>query len=252
VLVGVKNAALYLLAGFRGAMSKPVATASTFAKNVFVRNITERVDIFVRNNSVPRTADATSAANINDKIIAIAASTGGTEAISLLLNALPARVPPILIVQHMPGGFTLQFAQRLDRSVKFAVKEAAIQDFARPNTALIAPGDLHMKAVNRNGKLMLQCFAGEKLHGVRPAADILLDSMAEMMGPNVIGIVLTGMGADGAKGMFKLKHKGATIIGQDEASCVVYGMPKAAADLGVVDFQLPLNEIAGKICELTR
>jgi len=250
VLLGVKNAAHYLLAGVRGTMSKPAHDSSVFAKKAFVRNVLDRIELFVRNNSVPSAADMGQAANVSEKILAMTASTGGTEALYEVLVGLPARVPPILIVQHMPGGFTNQFAQRLDRSCKFSVKEAAVRDFAKPNLALIAPGDFHMKAVNRGGKLTVECFRGEKLHGVRPAADVLFDSMVEIMGQNVIGVILTGMGSDGAKGLYKLNRKGATIIGQDEASCVVYGMPKAAADLGILNFQLPLNKIAEKISEL--
>jgi len=249
ILLGIKNAAPFLMCGVKGALSKPEST-NDFAKKVFARNVIERIESFLRNYSPVRPSDIALAADVNSKIIAIAASTGGTEALNVLLNDLPANVPPILIVQHMPSVFTHQFAMRLDRTAKFAVKEAAVNDFVKQGQALIAPGDLHMKIVKRGTKLLVECFNGDKKHGVRPAADILFESMAEFLGPKVIGVILTGMGADGARGLYLLKRKGAAVIAQDKDSCVVYGMPKAAVDLGVVDYQLPLNKIAGKIIEL--
>ena len=249
ILLGIKNATPYLLGGVRGALSKP-DSADVFAKKVFAQNIIERIEHFTRSSNKVAAIDLRQTANVDDKIVAIAASTGGTEALSQLLSALPARIPPFLIVQHMPSVFTQQFATRLDKNCKFTVKEASFSDSARENCALIAPGDFHMKAVKRSGKLLIECFQGEKVHGVRPAADILFESMAEFMGKNVIGIILTGMGADGARGLFRLKKKGATIIAQDRETSVVYGMPKAAAEMGIVDYQLPLNKIASKIIEL--
>ena len=250
ILLGIKNAVPFLIGGVKGAVSKP-DDKNEFGKKIFVRNIAERIELHLRNLAGARTnADPRGAIGINDKMIVIASSTGGTEALPPILSALPAKVPPILIVQHMPSLFTYQFAARLDRGSKFAVKEAAINDFARENQAVVAPGDFHIRAVNRGGKLALECFKGDKMHGVRPAADILFESVASMAGQNVIGVILTGMGADGARGLHLLKRKGAVIIGQDEASCVVYGMPRAAAKLGILDFQLPLNQIAGKIAEL--
>jgi len=250
VLLGIKNAAPFLLSGVKGALSKP-DSESTFAKKIFVRNVIDRIELFLRNYLPVCPRDIQNAADINSKVVAIAASTGGTEALHKVLSSLPANMPPILIVQHMPSVFTHQFAARLDRDCKFAVKEAAVNDFVRANHALVAPGDFHMKMARHKNSLLIECFRGDKLHGVRPAADILFDSMAEiLMGKNVIGVVLTGMGADGARGLYKLKRKGAKIIAQDKETSVVYGMPKAAVDLGIVDYELPLDKIAGKIVEL--
>jgi len=249
VLLGIKNAAPYLLGGVKGALSKP-DSEDTFAKKIFARNVIDRIELFVRNYQPMRPAEILDAAKIDDTVVAIAASTGGTEALHAVLSGLPANVPPILIVQHMPSVFTHQFATRLDRACKFEVKEAAVNDYVKANQALIAPGDFHMKMVRHRNNLLVECFRGEKLHGVRPAADILFDSMAEFMGKNVIGVVLTGMGIDGARGLYKLKRRGARIIAQDRETSVVYGMPKAAADMGIVDYQLPLSKIAEKITEL--
>ena len=249
VLLGVKNAAPYALCGAKGALNKPEST-DAFARKLFLRNIIDRIELFVRIYLPICPLGAQNAASINDTVVAIAASTGGTEALHTVLSGLPINVPPILIVQHMPSVFTHQFARRLDGVCKFSVKEAAVNDYARANQALIAPGDFHMKVVRQKNSLLVECFRGSKLHGVRPAADILFESMAEIMGKNVIGVVLTGMGVDGARGLYKLKRKGAKIIAQDEATSVVYGMPKAAVDLGIVDFQLPIDRIAGKITEL--
>jgi len=249
VLLGIKNATPYLLAGTKGALSKPDAE-NNFSKKIFVRNIIDRIELFQRNSQCMRPSDLQNAASIDDTIVTIAASTGGTEALHTVLSQLPAGMPPILIVQHMPSVFTHQFAARLDRACKFGVKEASVHDYARASQALVAPGDLHMKVVRQNKNLLIECFRGDKLHGVRPAADILFDSMAEIMGKNVIGVVLTGMGTDGARGLYKLKRKGAKIIAQDRETSVVYGMPKAAVDLGIVDYELPIDKIAGKIVEL--
>jgi len=251
VLLGIKNAAPYLLGGVKGALSKP-DSEDNFAKKIFARNVIDRIELFVRNYQPMRPAQILDAANVDDTVVAIAASTGGTEALHAVLSDLPANVPPILIVQHMPSVFTHQFATRLDRACKFEVKEAAVNDYVKANQALVAPGDFHMKVVRHRKNLLIECFRGEKLHGVRPAADVLFDSMAEIMGKNVIGVVLTGMGIDGARGLYKLKRKGARIIAQDKDTSVVYGMPKAAADMGIVDYQLPLSKIAEKITELAR
>jgi len=249
VLLGVRNATPYLINGVKGAVSKPDETNS-FARKLFLRNIIDRIELFLRSAPATSPSDSRNAVGVGDKIIAITASTGGTDAIHKVISGLPAKVPPILIVQHMPSVFTYQFAERLNNAAKFAVKEAAIQDYACQNQALIAPGDFHMKVVRRGGRVGIECIKEAKIHGVRPAADVLFESMVEIMGKNVIGVILTGMGADGARGLSLLKRKGAVIIGQDEASSVVYGMPKAAADMGILDYQLPISEIAGRIASL--
>jgi two-component system chemotaxis response regulator CheB len=252
ILIGTKNVAPLLIAGIKGAFSKP-DSKNSFAMRILLRNILDRIDLHMRNSTAAAqtpTMSIAAAADVGSRVIAIAASTGGTEALNTLLAGLPSHVPPILIVQHMPSVFTYQFAERLDKVAKFSVKEASMTDIVKKNQALIAPGGLHMKIVRRSKKLLVECFSGPKVHGVIPAADVLFDSMAEFMGKNVIGVVLTGMGSDGARGLLKLKKKGASVIAQDQASCVVYGMPKAAVDLGAVDYILPINKIADKISSL--
>ena len=184
------------------------------------------------------------------KIIAIAASTGGTDALPAILSQLNKDIPPVLIVQHMPSMFTKQLADRIDRMSILEVKEAQDGEMIKAGTAYIAPGDLHMRMVVRQRRLALECFFGDKLHGVRPAADILFDSVANISGSNSIGVVLTGMGSDGARGLVEMKKKGAKVIGQNKETSVVYGMPRAAFELGAVDYQLPLEDIAKKLTDL--
>jgi two-component system chemotaxis response regulator CheB len=185
------------------------------------------------------------------RVIAVASSTGGTEALPVFLSAIHKDTPPILIVQHMPSMFTKQLADRIDKMSAIHIVEASNGEMIKKGCAYIAPGDLHMRVVVRQQKLALECFYGEKINGVRPAADILFESVANISGANAVGVILTGMGSDGAKGLVEMHKKGAKVIGQDKDSCVVYGMPRAAFDLGVVDYQLPLGNIAKKVMDLT-
>jgi len=188
-----------------------------------------------------------------DFVIAIAASTGGTEALDLIMRALPANLPPILVVQHMPSSmFTQQFAKRLDNFSELTIKEAENFEPIYSGNVYIAPGDLHMTLKKQAGQLILECGTGNRVNGVRPAADILFNSVADTMANKAIGVILTGMGADGAKGLSVMKAAGSINIGQDKESCVVYGMPKVAYDLGALDIQLPLSKIPQKIVELVK
>ncbi|MCL2664738.1 MAG: CheB methylesterase domain-containing protein [Defluviitaleaceae bacterium] len=182
-----------------------------------------------------------------NKIIAMASSTGGTEALEKIFRALPVDVPPVVVVQHMPSGFTKLFADRLNANHALEIKEAADGDYLMKGRVLLAPADYHMKLVRQCGKLGVRCFTGTKVHGVMPAADVLFESVADISRKNAVGVVLTGMGADGARGLMMMHSQGAKTIGQDKASCVVYGMPKVAKDIGAVDFELPLDQIANKI-----
>ena len=194
--------------------------------------------------------DIAKTVGINDKIIAIAASTGGVEAFERVLSLLPPDVPPILLVQHMPSGFTKFFADRLDGMYRHSIKEANSGDFLLRGQVLIAPAGNHMQLVKRGDKLAVECFMGQKMHGVIPAADILFESVAQIQRAKAIGIILTGMGADGGRGLMLMHNAGARTIIQNEETCVVYGMPKVAKDLGAVDFELPIDQIAGKIMDL--
>lgn len=187
---------------------------------------------------------------ISKKIIAIGASTGGTEAIHDVLKELPRNMPGILIVQHMPEGFTKMYAERLNSICQLEVKEAENGDIVIPGRVLLAPGGYHMELVKKNGAYAVKCFLGEKVNGHRPSADVLFYSVAKEVRDNAIGVIMTGMGYDGVKGLMEMKRVGGRTIGQDEETSVVYGMPKVAFDVGAVEEQLPLQRIAHKIYAL--
>ncbi len=182
-----------------------------------------------------------------DKILAIGASTGGTEAIKTVLSSLPANTPGTLIIQHMPAQFTTSFAQRLDSLCEMTVREAKGGETVRPGLALLAPGNHHM-VLRRNGAIFeVQLKNGPRVHYQRPAVDITFNSVAKYAGVNAVGALLTGMGADGAAGLLAMRNAGSKTIAQDEKSCVVFGMPKEAIALGAAEKILPLNGIATKI-----
>lgn len=176
-------------------------------------------------------------------IIAIGASTGGTEAISNILSALPTTVPGIVIVQHIPPVFSRMFAERLNNQSKLHIKEAETGDYVKPGTVLIAPGDKHMKINKVGTSYRVECFSGDKVNGHCPSVDVLFESVAKEVGNNGVGILLTGMGYDGARGLLAMRRKGGRTIGQDKESSVVYGMPKVAFDIGAVEKQVSLGNI---------
>ncbi len=177
------------------------------------------------------------------KIIAIGASTGGTEALKKVLTKLPTNSPGIVIVQHMPANFTAAFADRLDSLCQITVKEARDNDSVVPGLALIAPGNFHMILRRSGARYYVEVKTGPMVHHQRPAVDILFKSTAKYAGANAIGVILTGMGADGAQGLLEMKNAGADTIAQDENSCVVFGMPKEAIKMGAADKVLPLDKI---------
>lgn len=179
-----------------------------------------------------------------DKLIVIGASTGGTEAIHYLLQQLPADMPGIVIVQHMPPIFSRMFAERLNRSCPQEVSEASGYDYVQPGTVLIAPGDRHASIVKAGNRFRIECSRGDKVSGHCPSVDVLFESAAQAAGDRAIGILLTGMGQDGARGMLALRQSGARTIAQDEASSVVYGMPKAAYEIGAVEVRAALPDIS--------
>lgn len=184
-----------------------------------------------------------------DRIVAVGASTGGVEALKEMICALPADAPALVITQHMPGHFTASFAKRLNAQAAVAVAEA--EDGARilPGHVYIAPGNHHLQVVRSGSALTCRLDDGPLVSGHRPSVDVLFRSVAEAAGFNAIGAILTGMGKDGAEGLKQMKEAGAITIGQDESTCVVYGMPKAAKALGAVRSELPLSQIAGHIIE---
>lgn len=181
--------------------------------------------------------------NVN-RIIAIGASTGGTEAIHRIIKDLPKNTPGIVIVQHIPPVFSRMFAERLNSSSALNAKEARTGDFIKPGQVLVAPGDRHMKVVKIGDHYKVQCFSGEKVNGHCPSVDVLFESVAKEAGSNAIGVILTGMGYDGAKGLLSMRRGGARTIGQNEQSCVVYGMPRVAFNIGAVEKQASLGNIA--------
>lgn len=180
-----------------------------------------------------------------DVVIAIGASTGGTEAIAAVLKEFGTDIPGVVLVQHMPAGFTRMYAERLNEECRVRVKEAKSGDVVQPGQVLVAPGgDQHMQLVKMNGTYQVVLKNAPKVNGHCPSVDVLFDSVAKVAGKKAIGIILTGMGGDGAKGLLEMRKAGARTIGQDETTCIVYGMPKVAYDLGAVEYQEKLPEIA--------
>lgn len=181
------------------------------------------------------------------KVIVIGASTGGTEAVRIVLERLPADAPPVLVVQHMPGAFTGAFAQRLNAYASMEVREASDGDVLQNGVALIAPGGRHVELVQVNGAIRVHVFDGPAVSRHRPSVDVMFASAARVLKDRAVGVLLTGMGADGADGMLAMHARGAHTIAQDEASCIVYGMPKEAVARGAVTQSLPLDHIASGI-----
>ncbi len=185
-----------------------------------------------------------------NKVLAIGSSTGGTEALKAFLTRLPGNAPGIVMVQHMPANFTAAFAERLDSLCQIEVKEAEDGDVVRPGRALLAPGNMHMLMRRSGARYLVNVKSGPMIHYQRPAVDPLFRSVARYVGANAIGVILTGMGADGARGMLEMKEAGAVTFAQDEASCVVYGMPKEAVKLGGVDHIVSLNDMAERVLQV--
>ncbi len=179
-----------------------------------------------------------------NKIMAIGASTGGTEALKEVLRRFPSNSPGTVVVQHMPANFTTAFANRLNEICQIRVKEAAQGDSVVPGTCLVAPGNYHMILRRSGARYFVDVRTGPLVCHQRPSVDVLFQSVAQVAGANAVGVILTGMGADGAKGMLAMKQAGAKTVAQDEASCVVFGMPKEAIKMGGVDRVVPLSIVA--------
>jgi two-component system chemotaxis response regulator CheB len=187
-----------------------------------------------------------------DQVVVIGASTGGTEALRLVLEALPADAPVVAVVQHMPAGFTAAFARRLDQGCRVTVREAQDRDRVVPGLALIAPGNRHLLLRRSGAQYLVEVRDGPLVSRHRPSVDVLFRSAARAAGPNALGVIMTGMGDDGAKGLLEMRQVGAATLGQDEASCVVYGMPKEAAKLGAVEREVRLEQIPQEIARFAR
>jgi len=186
----------------------------------------------------------------NGNYLAIGASTGGVEALTELLENFPADCPPTVVVQHMPATFTASFAARLDKNCRATIVEATDGVQLRPGTVYIAPGGNSHMMVKAGSNPFCRLVGGDLVTGHRPSVDVLFRSMAQAFGSSAVGIILTGMGRDGASGLLELRQSGARTVGQDEASCVVYGMPRVAAEIGACEFVLPLEAISKKALDL--
>ncbi len=201
-----------------------------------------------RDAPAPKTLEAPLVSS--EKLIIIGASTGGTEAIRSVLEPLPAGSPAILITQHMPGGFTRSFAERLDRLCQITVKEAQDGERILPGHAYIAPGDTHLKLARSGANYVARLDDGPPVNRHRPSVDVLFHSAATQAGRNAIGVLLTGMGKDGAAGLLEMRQAGAQTLAQDEASCVVFGMPREAIALGGAAEVVALDEVAPRLLNL--
>ncbi len=211
----------------------------------------------VRNrSSAPARAAAPAVArtgfSTTERIVAIGASTGGVEALRELLCGMPADSPAAVVTQHMPAGFTTRFAKRLDSLAQVTVQEAADGQRILPGHVYIAPGDWHLEVVRAGSNYACRLNDAAPVSGHRPSVDVLFRSVAASASANAIGVILTGMGKDGAEGLKQMRAAGAATIGQNEATCVVYGMPKAAAALGATETELPIEKIAAAILDRCR
>lgn len=220
------------------------------SKEMFIGELIAKIKIAANANIRQPKADAASQSNLvtvneaaSAKLIAIGASTGGTEAVFSILKQLPANIPGIVVVQHIPPVFSRMLAERLNHSTRLQVKEAESGDYVEKGRVLIAPGLKHLRIKNVGGRLKAETYSGEKVNGHCPSVDVLFQSVAAACGSEAVGVILTGMGVDGAKGLLAMRQKGARTLGQDKNSSVVYGMPKAAFDLGAVEKQVALEHM---------
>lgn len=197
-------------------------------------------------------AGSVALAETTHKVVALGASTGGTEALRVVLQALPKQCPGIVMTQHMPEGFTAAFAQRLNGLCEIEVKEAADGDWVVPGRALLAPGNHHLKLDRDGARYIARVVEGPRVSRHKPSVDVLFESVARVAGKNAFGAIMTGMGGDGAAGMLSMRKAGAVTVAQNEASCIVYGMPKEAVKLGGVQLVVPLNDIAGHILQYSQ
>ena len=181
------------------------------------------------------------------RIVFVGASTGGTEAVKVFLLGIPADCPPIMIVQHMPESFTASFATRLDSLCKPRVIEAQGGEVLQSGTVYVAPGHSHLKIRRGPSGYLTELLKTPPVNRHRPSVDVLFDSAAEIVGRNAVGVILTGMGKDGANGLLRMRQAGARTFGQDEATCVVYGMPREAAMIGAVEDVAPLCELSRRV-----
>ncbi len=241
-----QDSSINFFAMTKGAMAniilKQIPTATEY--KVFIKGLVSKINQSVEIASIINAKTIKRRVNKDfKKIIAIGASTGGTEAVQSILTSLNEDIPPIVIVIHMPAGFTRMYANRLNELCKMYVKEAEDGDMLRYGVVYLAPGGYHMRVIKKRGKLYISCKEETKVNGHMPSVDVLFESIAKDVAPYVVSAILTGMGNDGALGMLNIKNKGGFTIGQSKESCVVYGMPKVANEIGGVMVQADLEDI---------
>lgn len=246
-----------LNAGAVDFVAKPAVSNRTqledFIRNELIVKVKIASSAQIGNVRKPLTMQTRSPLKLKNKkvIVAIGASTGGTEATLAVAKEFGPDMPGIIVVQHMPPGFTEMYAKRLNDQCQVEVREAKTGDRVTPGLMLVAPGgDRHMRIVEVNGGYQIECKNGPKVNGHCPSVDVMFDSVARVAGPNALGIILTGMGGDGANGLLAMRKAGAKTIGQDESTSIVYGMPKVAYDLGAVQYQEKLSDIAARTYSL--
>lgn len=227
---------------------------SRYSMEAFVNELTVKIKIAATSKVAPHKkackmvqAIGTTGQGDRNRLIAIGASTGGTEAVYTIIKTFGANMPGTVVVLHMPPVFTALYAQRLNSLCTVEVREAQNGDVVLPGRVLIAPGDHHMRVRRAQGEYIVECAPGARVNGHCPSVDVLFDSVAKEAGRKAVGVILTGMGNDGAQGLLAMRRAGAATIGQDEQSCVVYGMPKAALDIGAVQEQAALEQISRKL-----
>lgn len=259
VMISALNNAVFeaLQAGAVDFVCKPEINGKSRTINTFINELIIKIKIASmakvghKKNEYIHNQSIASVGNVSKiKVVAIGASTGGTEAISNIIKSLPSDMPGIVIVQHMPPVFTRMYAERLNSTCALEVREAKDGDYILPGLVLIAPGEYHMSVCRAGVHYVVNCRQGERVNGHCPSVDVLFNSVAEHYGANSAGIILTGMGYDGAKGLLAMRKKGARTIGQDERSSVVYGMPKVAFDIGAVEQQVSLAKIPTMLCSV--
>ncbi|HWQ76898.1 MAG TPA: chemotaxis response regulator protein-glutamate methylesterase [Syntrophomonas sp.] len=260
VMVSAKNDDVFeaLQAGAVDFVCKPDTGSNERAIQAFINELIIKIKIastarvkFSGTDVVYQPSASTAAGKSKHKLIAIGASTGGTEALNVILKNLPENMPGIVIVQHMPPVFTRMYAERLNQTSSLEVREARDGERIMPGLALIAPGDYHMTVCKAGDGYAVRCRRGEKINGHCPSVDALFNSVAEHCRAGAVGVILTGMGHDGAKGLLAMRKNGARTIGQDESSSIVYGMPKVAFDIGAVEQQASLERIPTLLCSIT-
>lgn len=198
----------------------------------------------VSHEDIHRTTVHTATARRSDPVVVLGASTGGTDALEQVLKTFPENMPPVVVVQHMPAGFTKMYAERLNRSCKMEVKEAEDGDRLRRGLVIIGAGENQLRLLRDGRGYYVSSKPGERVSGHCPSVDVLFSSAAESAGKNAVGAIFTGMGKDGAEGLLKMRNAGAFTVGQDKETCVVYGMPMEAYKIGAVEVQAPLYNIA--------